>query len=61
MDSANTHGCAQNAGNGFDEFLNCIIQTTGDEAWAPFVNTEIKEQSRKWMGTHSPQKLKKCK
>jgi hypothetical protein len=43
MDSEKTHGCAQNAENGFgfdyleryhkdgDEFLNHIVRVTGDE------------------------------
>jgi hypothetical protein len=72
MGSENTHGCAQNADNGFgfdffleryhkdgDEFLIRIILVTGDESWVPFVNVETKEQSKQWMHTHSPSKLKK--
>jgi hypothetical protein len=33
----------------------------GDETWISFVNVEIKEQSKQWMHTHSPNKLKKFK
>jgi hypothetical protein len=41
-----------------DEFLNHIIQVTGDETWVSFVNTETKEQSKQWMHTHSSNKPK---
>jgi hypothetical protein len=44
-----------------DEFLNDIIQVTGDEIWVSFVNVETKEQSKQWMHTHSPNNLKKFK
>jgi hypothetical protein len=43
------------------EFLNHIIRLTGDEIWGSFVNVETKEQSKQWMHTHSPKKLKKLK
>jgi hypothetical protein len=39
-----------------NEFLNYIIQVTGDETWVSFVNAETKEQSKQWMHTHSPDK-----
>jgi len=42
-----------------DEFLDRIV--TGDETLVQFVNAEIKEQSRQWMHTHSPNKPKKFK
>jgi hypothetical protein len=32
---------------------------TLDEAWVSFVIVESKEQSKQWMHTHSPDKLKK--
>jgi hypothetical protein len=44
-----------------DEFLNHIIQVTGDETWVSFVNFETKEHSKHWMHTHSVNKLKKFK
>jgi hypothetical protein len=44
-----------------EEFLNHIIQVTGDETWVSFVNAETKEQSKQWMHTHSPNKPKKFK
>jgi hypothetical protein len=44
-----------------DEFLNHIIQVTDDETWVSFVNAETKEQSKQWMHTHSPNKLKTFK
>jgi hypothetical protein len=44
-----------------DEFLNYIIQVTGDETWVSSVNAETKEQSKQWMHTHSPDKPKKFK
>jgi len=34
---------------------------TGNETWVKFVNVEIKEQSRQWMHTHSPNKPRKFK
>jgi hypothetical protein len=55
MGSEEAHGYAQNAENGFnfdflelyhkdgDEFLNCIVQVTGDKTWVSFVNVETKE------------------
>jgi hypothetical protein len=47
--------------NDNDEFLNHIVQVTGDETWVSFVNVESKEQSKQWMHTHSPNKPKKFK
>jgi hypothetical protein len=44
-----------------DEFLNHIVQVTGDETWVSFVNAETKDQSKQWMHTHSPDKPKKFK
>jgi ribosomal protein S28E/S33 len=44
-----------------DEFLSHIIQVPGDKTWVSFVNVETKEQSKQWMHTHSPNKLKKFK
>jgi hypothetical protein len=44
-----------------DEFLNHIIRVTGDETLVSFVNVETKEQSKQWMHTHSPNKIKKFK
>jgi hypothetical protein len=73
MGSENGHRCALNAENGFDfdflqryhkdgdEFLNCIVGVTGDDTWVSFVNVETKEQSKQWMYTHPPNKLKKFK
>jgi hypothetical protein len=55
--SANAHGCAQNANNGYsfdflqrynkdgDEFLNHIVRVTGDETWVSYLNGETDEQS----------------
>jgi hypothetical protein len=43
------------------EFLNHIKRVTGDETWVLFVNVQIKEQSRQWMHTHSPDKPKSKK
>jgi hypothetical protein len=40
-----------------DEFLNHIVGVTGNEIWVSFINTEIKEQSKQWMHTHSSNKL----
>jgi hypothetical protein len=40
-----------------NEFLSHTV--TGDETWVPSVNAETKEQSKQWMHTHSPNKLKK--
>jgi hypothetical protein len=74
MSSEIAHGCAQNAQNGFgvcrlfraipkdgDEFLNHIVRVTGDETWVSYVNVEIKEQSKQWMHTHSPNKPQEFK
>jgi histone-lysine N-methyltransferase SETMAR len=73
MGSENAHGCAQNAENVFgfdfleryhkdgDEFLNHIVQVIGDKTWVSFVNVETKEQSKKWVHTHSPNKPTKFK
>jgi hypothetical protein len=44
-----------------NEFLDHIVQVTGDEVWVSFVNVEAKEQSKQWMHTHSPNKPKKFK
>jgi hypothetical protein len=44
-----------------DEFPNHIVRVTGDETWVSFVNGESKGQSRQWMHTHSPNKLRKFK
>jgi hypothetical protein len=45
MGSKNTHGCAQNAEHkDCDEFLNHIIQVTGDDSWVSLMNVETKEQ-----------------
>jgi hypothetical protein len=41
-----------------DEFLNYIVQVTGDYTWVSFVNVETKEQLQQWMHTHSPNKPK---
>ena len=41
------------------EFLDRIV--TGDETCVKFVNVATKEQSRKWMHTHSPHKPRKFK
>jgi hypothetical protein len=72
MGPENANGCTRDAENvlGFefldryhkdgDEFLSHIIKVTGDETWVSFVNVEIK-QSKKWMCTHSQNKLKKFK
>jgi hypothetical protein len=56
MGSENAHECAQNADNGFDfsewyhkdgnEFLNYIVQVTGDETSVSFVSVETKKQSK---------------
>jgi hypothetical protein len=73
MDSENAHGWVQNAENNFSfdflewyhkggtEFLNHIVPATGDEAWVSFVNAETKEQSKKWMHTHSQNQPKNFK
>jgi hypothetical protein len=42
-----------------DEFPNHIVQVTGEETWVSYVNVETKEQSKKWMHTHSPNKPRK--
>jgi hypothetical protein len=39
-----------------DEFLNHIV--TSVKTWVSFVNVETKEQSKHWMHTYSPNKLK---
>jgi hypothetical protein len=44
-----------------NEFVSHIIQVTGDETWVSFVNVETREQSKQWMRTHSPNKLRKFK
>jgi hypothetical protein len=44
-----------------DEFLNHIVIVTGDETWVSLGSTETKEQSKQWMNTHSPNKLKMFK
>jgi macrodomain Ter protein organizer (MatP/YcbG family) len=73
MGSENSHGCSQNAKNGFrfvfleryhrdgDEILNHIVGVTNDENWVSFMNTETKEQSKQWMHSYSPNKPKKFK
>jgi hypothetical protein len=38
-----------------------IIQVTGEETWVSFVSVEPKQQSKQWMHTHSPNKVKKFK
>jgi hypothetical protein len=42
-----------------DKFLDRIV--TGDETWVQFVNAETKQQSKRWMHMHSPNKPKKFK
>jgi hypothetical protein len=37
------------------------VQVTGGETWVSFVNVEIKEQSKHWMHTDLPDKLKEFK
>jgi hypothetical protein len=44
-----------------DEFLSHVVRITGDETWVSFVNVETKEQSKQWMHTYPPNKLKKFK
>jgi hypothetical protein len=44
-----------------DEFLNHIVRLAGDEECVSFVNVEIKEQSKQWIHTHSPNKPKTFK
>jgi hypothetical protein len=44
-----------------DEFLSHIIQVTGEETWVSSVSVETEEQSKQWMHTHSPDKLKEFK
>jgi hypothetical protein len=46
---------------GGDEFLSHIFQVTNDETWISVVNIGAKGQSKQWMQTHSPNKLRKCK
>jgi alpha-amylase/alpha-mannosidase (GH57 family) len=41
------------------EFLNHIVQVTGDETWVSFVSV-TKEQSKQCGCTHIHQKSKKC-
>jgi hypothetical protein len=41
------------------EFLSYNVK--GDETWVSFVNVETEEQSKQWMHTHSPDKLKQFK
>jgi hypothetical protein len=69
----NSHGCTQNAENGFsfdfeflehyhkdgNEFLSRIIR--GNETWVLFVNVETKEQSKQWKHIYSPNKPKRFK
>jgi hypothetical protein len=38
-----------------------MVRATGDETWGSVANVETKEQSKQWMHTHSPNKLKKLK
>jgi hypothetical protein len=38
-----------------------IIRVPGGETWVSFVNVEIKGQSKQWMHTNLPDKLKKFK
>jgi hypothetical protein len=71
--SENDHGIIQNTKNslGFDilewyhkdgdEVFNHIIQITADETWVSYVHVGTKDQSKQWMHTHSPNKLKKFK
>lgn len=40
------------------EFLNRIIWLTGAETCVSFVNAETKEESMRWIHTHSPTELK---
>jgi hypothetical protein len=42
-----------------NEFLSHIVQVTGYETWVSFMNVATKAQSKQWMHTHSPDKLKK--
>jgi hypothetical protein len=63
--------CAQNAENDFgyvcleryhkdgNEFVDHIVQVTGDETLVSFVNIETKEQSKHRMHTYPTDKLKK--
>jgi hypothetical protein len=44
-----------------NEFLNHIVQVTGDETWVSFANVETKQQSKQWMQTQTPNKPKKFK
>jgi hypothetical protein len=44
-----------------DESFNHIVRVTRDETWVSLVNAEVKEQSKKRMHTHSPDKSKKFK
>jgi hypothetical protein len=41
-----------------DDFLNHIVQVTGDETRVSSVNVETKEQSTQWMQTHLPNRPK---
>jgi hypothetical protein len=44
-----------------DEFPSHSVLVAGDETWGSFVDVETNEQSKQWMHTHSPNKLKKFK
>jgi hypothetical protein len=44
-----------------NEFLNNIFQVTGEDTWVSSLDVETKEQSKQWMRTYSPEKLKKFK
>jgi hypothetical protein len=64
----NAHGCPKNAENSFgidflkcNEYLNDIVQVTGDETGVSFMNVETKGQSKQWIHIHSPNRLKKFK
>jgi hypothetical protein len=74
MGSENAQGCPYNAVNEFsfdvfleryhkdgDNFLNHIVQLTGDETSVAFINVETKEQPKQLMHTPSPNKLIKLK
>jgi hypothetical protein len=69
MGSENAHGCSQMQRMALtlsepyykdgDKFIKHIVYVTADETWISFVNVETKEQSKQWMHTHSPDKLKR--
>jgi hypothetical protein len=44
-----------------NEFLDHIIQATGDEIQVSSVNVETIQQSKHWIHTHSPNKMKMLK